>query len=307
MDSIVLIIGSIALVTGIAGAGYFILFRPAAASSDMQQLLSRGERRDKFGNKIELDIDLIKKETTRKKNKSKKKPQEDVATKLFRAGYYSMEDRRFFLYMQIAVPIVSVVVCTLAFMSFHNPLLVGCGMVLGAFIGLAAPLSWLERKIRVREEETMYYLPLVIEQISIGVSSALDIGPCIAHITQMAKERETFNPVTEMLIHTEKLIVSGLNLGDSLVEVSEANGSPDVKHAFMFLAQCAKHGGEISRQLQELANAVMAQRQVQVEGRITALPVKATLPLTCVFFGFFLILGSGIFVKLITAFGPGAG
>jgi hypothetical protein len=42
-------------------------------------------------------------------------------------------------------------------------------------------------------------LPLVIEQISIGVSSALDIGPCVTYVVEMADERGTHNAITELL------------------------------------------------------------------------------------------------------------
>ena len=64
-----------------------------------------------------------------------------------------------------------------------------------------------------------------------------------------------------------------------------------------------KHGGEISKQLMELADSVMMQRQVQIEAKITALPVKATGPLVCVFAGFFALLFAGLFVRLMSAFG----
>ena len=106
----------------------------------------------------------------------------------------------------------------------------------------------------------------------------------------------------EMLIHVEKLIRSGLNLEDALTEVGTAYGMPEVKHAFMFLGQCAKHGGELTKQLQELADAVSTQRQVRIEGKITALPVKATGPLTTVFVGFFLLILSGLLVRFVQRF-----
>jgi hypothetical protein len=119
----------------------------------------------------------------------------------------------------------------------------------------------------------------------------------------MTNERDSHNAVTEMFVHVEKLIKSGLSLQDSLVEVGTANGTNEVKHAFMFLAQCAKHGGEVSKQLQELADSVMTQRQVHIEGKIAALPVKATGPLAMVFAGFFGLLFAGLFVRLLSAFG----
>jgi len=183
-----------------------------------------------------------------------------------------------------------------------KPALITVGFIFGAFVGFSLPLSMLERQIRNRREDTIYFLPLVIEQVAIGVSSSLDIGPCISQILTMARERGAHNPVTEMFLHVEKLVRSGMSLDEALAEVAEVNGMGEVKHAFMFLGQCAKHGGEISKQLQELADAVMVQRQVQVEGRIAALPVKATGPLATVFAGFFALLLAGLIVRLSGAF-----
>lgn len=299
----IFIIVALAGVTGVAVAFYLLFLTPAGQRGEIRDLLASGRRRDEFNNRVDVDVDYIKRETEKKALKKKKGSGEDTQTKLFKAGYYKPDDRKRFLYAQIASPIISVVLCTIVMTKVGNTMMIVAGFFLGIIIGFTLPLSWLERKVRAREEEIMYFLPLVIEQISIGVSSALDVGPCISHILQMARERDTYNPVTEMFVHVEKLIISGLNLEDALVEVGEANGMTEVKHALMFLAQCARHGGEVSRQLQELADAVTVQRQVQVEGRITALPVKATFPLTCVFFGFFLILGAGIFIRLIESFG----
>ena len=235
---------------------------------------------------------------------TKKGKTDDISTKLFRAGFYSAADKRKFFIIQTSIFAVAVTaIPTAMHMLLGKPALTAAGFVLGALIGYAMPVSWVEKQIRKREEELMYYLPLVIEQVSIGVSSSLDIGPCISNIVYMANERDSHNPITEMFVHVEKLMRSGLNLEDSLIEVGTASGAVETKHAFMFLSQCAKHGGEITKQLQELADAVMTARQVQVEGKITQLPVKATGPLIMVFAGFFGLLIAGLMVRLASAFG----
>ena len=248
-----------------------------------------------------IDIDSIKKKSG---SSVAKKVEVDVNSKLFQAGIYSNDEKRKFQLARIICPgafalIFGILALTLLGSAVHTTM----GILGGAFVGFAMPLSWLERKIRSRQEDTLYFLPLVIEQIAIGVSSSLDIGPCLSMLVNMATERESHNPVTEMFIHAEKLMRSGLNLEESLVEVAEANGQQEIKHAFLFLAQCSKHGGEISKQLQELADSVMVQRQVQVEGKISALPVKATGPLGCVFAGFFGLLFAGLVVRMMEAFG----
>ena len=269
-----------------------------ASSSGSQ---AAGERRDKFGNKVQLDPHEVKEFTS--KSIKKKSNQEDLGQRLFRAGFYRAQDKRNYQTAQLGLPVGLALLLfggAFAISSLKVSVLFG---ITGVLAGYLAPTMWLDRRIRKREDEIMYFLPLVIEQISIGVSSSLDVGPCISNIITMSDERDSHNAVTEMLIHVEKLIRSGLNLEDALTEVGTAYGMPEVKHAFMFLGQCAKHGGELTKQLQELADAVSTQRQVRIEGKITALPVKATGPLTTVFVGFFLLILSGLLVRLFNAFG----
>ena len=58
----------------------------------------------------------------------------------------------------------------------------------------------------------------------------------------------------------------------------------------------------MSKQLQDLADAVATAKQATVEAKIAALPVKATFPLFLVFAGFFLMLMVSIFTRVMTVF-----
>lgn len=297
---VLIVLAVVVLVMIMRGAGKsnsVVDYRGMMAS--YQQSMSTDEDEEHLREQART-VEEIKRRTGTSKGKHR---QDDLNTRLFKAGVYSAVARQRFNTTRIVLPIVLAPLFfgTLLGATGNFMFAVAVGL-LGVFIGFAGPLSWVDRRIRLRQEDIMYFLPLVIEQVSIGVSSSLDIGPCIQQIVDMADERDSHNPVTEMFVHVQKLIRSGLNLEDSLFEVGEATGMTEVKHAFMFLAQCAKHGGEVSKQLQELADATTVQRQVQVEGRIASLPVKATGPLTMVFAGFFLILLAGLFVRMVDAF-----
>jgi pilus assembly protein TadC len=69
----------------------------------------------------------------------------------------------------------------------------------------------------------------------------------------------------------------------------------------MALAQVAKFGGEVSKQLQELADAVSAQRETKVEAKIKKLELEATAPVALVFFGYLVILLIGFLLQILTA------
>lgn len=306
---IIIIIAVMLVFSSIGGLAYLWFARSRATNVPLRDLMVSRNQAQALSKPsrapgVPRDPEAIKEITGSAKPRIK---EEDLSTKLFRAGYFSAADRQKFLRSRIVLFSVSVIFLPLgAYSAFGKFELVALGVILGAIIGYALPMTMLERQIRTRQEDILYYLPLAIEQVSIGVSSALDIGPCLAHITQLAYERSSHNPVTEMFVHVEKLIRSGLNLEDALVEVGSASGIPEVKHAFMFLAQCARHGGEVTKQLQELADSVMMQRQVAIEGKIAALPVKATGPLTMVFAGYFALLFAGLIVRLLSAFGGGS-
>jgi Flp pilus assembly protein TadB len=304
---LIILIALIAL--GGFGVLLYLLSGSHSEEAGIRELMGSGSGADLPARRIgrdgnELDVEEIKRRSGTSKNRKTRGGGEDLQTKLFRAGFYTQADRKRFLIMQVvALVFLSTSLPLGIYKMAHSPLLTVLTAVIGLFAGYAMPISWLEKQIRNRQEEVMYYLPLVVEQVSIGVSSSLDIGPCIANIVEMADQRDSHNPVTEMFVHVEKLMRSGLNLEDSLIEVGTASAMTETKHAFMFLAQCAKHGGEVTKQLQELADSVMTAREVQVEGKITSLPVKATGPLITVFAGFFALLFAGLMVRLMSAFG----
>lgn len=284
----------------------FVLLRPGELNSNQLRSLLGGDEnafeqalstKEKMAQ--EEYIESIKKASG---NSQAKSEQEDLSALLFKAGYFSSEAKtRFRLLSIIAMVVMPVLLFAFAMFMLKDFKLGIVFALLGLVVGYSLPSSFLQRVITRRQEDLMYYLPLVIEQISIGVSSALDIGPCIAMVVETSTERDSHNPVTEMFVHVEKLIRSGLNLEDALVEVGQLSGMNEIKHAFMFLSQCARHGGELSKQLQELADAVMVQKQVRVEDRIARLPVKATGPLGMVFIGFLMLLLAGLFTRLKVA------
>ena len=303
---ILLIITSIAGILGFGTLAYFFMGASGAKTGDLRDLMGTGgpTQTGRGGRSVdEIELEAIKRQSGRSKGRSLSS-KEDLEVKLFKAGWYAPSDKARFTQIRIACFVISIIVGPVGlYLLKPKPILVLLGLIIGLIIGVFAPMSYLDRLIRKRHEEIFYFLPLVIEQVSIGVSSSLDIGPCVSNIVEMADERDSHNPVTELFVHVEKLLRSGMSLEEALVEVGEANGMNEVKHTFLFLAQCSKHGGELSKQLQELADSVTVQRQVHVEEKITALPVKATGPLSMVFAGFFALLFSGLLVRLMNAFG----
>jgi Flp pilus assembly protein TadB len=281
---------------------YFISTRNKQSYRNL--MVSSGARgtNAKLRSMIEEDQsgEALDKVSAQLKKKIQKKAAVTLEERMFRAGMFTDQQKKDYARLRILAPLLS------TFAGFAFGLLVGGGDIIllcatcGGIFGAYLPLRILDRREKARSEEILYYLPLVVEQVSIGVSSSLDVGPCVQRIVQMADERDTHNPVTELLRYAQFYVKSGSSFEEALNEVGRLSGNHELKHALMALAQVAKFGGEISRQLQELADSVTAQREARVEEKIKKLELAATPPVALVFFGYLVILLVGFGLQIVT-------
>lgn len=302
-------IGAILLAAGFGGAGiYFYFFsgsdqinvRSLMGSSELEGAAPPSDQRLRLADDP-TGAEYIKfKEVSKRQLKKKKKAEASVEELMFRAGIFSNKQKKDFAKLRTMMPFLTTPLGLIFY--FVDFTLMLAWLLLGFVLGLQAPMTILNKKIKRREDEILYYLPLVIEQIAIGVSSSLDIGPCLQRVVAMADERDTHNVVTELLRHVQFYVRSGASLEESLTEVGKLQGHNELKHAFMSLAQVAKHGGEISKQLQELADAVASQREALIETEIKKLELKATGPLALTFFGYLITIVVGVGIQAGRAF-----
>ena len=301
------IVGAAALIMALISGGVFLYFMLGRRDRvDMRSLMARGSGGARSSavrsgmNPEEIDAERIKKNTSAGFAIGKSKV--SLEERFFQAGIFSDSDKMEFNRLRILVPCVTVPVMAFLAAYFAGGPIGIVGAVIGLLLGLQVPVSILERRIKARAEDIMFYLPLVIEQITIGVSSSLEIGPCIQRVVAMADERDSHNVVTELLRTAQFYIKSGVSLEEALNEVGRLAGHNELKHAFMSLSQVAKHGGEITRQLQELADAVGAQRETKIDAKIKKLELEATAPVALVFCGFLIILLVGFGIQITKAF-----
>jgi pilus assembly protein TadC len=232
----------------------------------------------------------------------KRRKDPTIEEQLFMAGRLSPSERLDFYRRQKLAPFVLGVIGIIAGVVMGSLSFALTAGVMGVILGLYLPLKMLSGWIATQHEELLYHLPLVIEQVAIGVSSSLDVGPCIAKIVEMADDRKSHNAVTRLLKYALMYVKSGSSLEEALVDVGRTSGHPEFKHATLALSQVAKFGGEISKQLQDLADSVSTQREAKVEAAIRRLELKATGPVAMVFVSYMLLLGLGIASSIITKF-----
>lgn len=308
MDTNYLIgIGAILLAACFGGAGlYYYLFmgeqvnmRSLMGGADLEGMGNPGETRSRLANDPTGEEYSKFQDETRKRMK-RKKVDPTVEELMFRAGLFTSKEKKDFARLRMLMPFIMTPAGFLfIFLGFE---MMVAWTILLFVLSLQYPISMLNKKITRRDEDILYYLPLVIEQIAIGVSSSLDIGPCLQRVVSMADERDTHNVVTELIRHVQYYVKSGVSLEDALNEVGKLSGHNELKHAFMSMAQVAKHGGEISKQLQELADAVANQRESIIEALIKTLELKATGPLALTFFGYLITIVVGVGIQAAKAF-----
>ncbi len=293
-----LIVIIVAFVLCAAIAGWYLLRGQYGRSRGGN--LRRAGRELMYTEAVEDDVDAEDlaedeeelEEAPKKTAGRKKEP--SIDEKLFMAGRLTNGERRDFRQKQMLAPVVFGVVGLVLGVFLGSADMILLGGFMGVILGVYLPLKIVNQWVAEQHEDISYFLPLVIEQISIGVSSSLDIGPCLSRIVQMADERKSHNAVTQLLKYSQFYVKSGVGLEDSLKEIGRASGHSELKHVLLALSQVAKFGGEISKQLQDLADAVGAQREAKIEERIRNLELKASGPVALVFVAYMILLFVGI-------------
>lgn len=238
-----------------------------------------------------------KKNVAKNNTKSKNGKDESLESLFYRAGIFDEKDKAAFNRKKVLYPLIFGIIGAILGIHYGGYSLF-LMPTLGAYLGLKFPGRILNKRIKERDEDILYYLPLVIEQLVVGVSSALDIGPCIAYVVDMAEKRGTHNPVTILLKQVQILVRFGASLDDALVDVGKQSGHNELKNSFLQLSQVTKHGGEITKQLQDLGTTVTRQREIIIDERIKRLELKATGPVFLVFAGHMAILLAFLFMGL---------
>ena len=154
------------------------------------------------------------------------------------------------------------------------------------------------RKVNFRKS-IEFHLPLVMERLTMAVQAGHDIISGVRTIIEVETTRSIFkrgdeeitlDPVTRLFSMAYRITVAGMPFDRALNLVSKSIDCPALKHAFIHLALAHKEGGELITPLKELSDATQSYYQETVEEEIAKLPVKATAPLVCAFFGVLLVI-----------------
>lgn len=214
-----------------------------------------------------------------------------IGDELSKAGLINESERASFLEKQKLIPIISVVIFALIalFLHFNFTLFLITLIATGV-------LSYIYTKQRLRNRELKYVndleynLPLVMEKIVMAVEAGLDVISSLHTLVKLEKSfknkvYEKTCPVTQLLEIVIKLTESGLQFEKALNLIGKTVPCSAIKHAFIYLGNAHRDGGELIMPLRELSDATQAYFQESIEVEVAKAPIKATLPLVLTFMG----------------------
>lgn len=188
------------------------------------------------------------------------------------------------------------------------------GLAVSGLIGLAAGYL-IAQRITARINTSIvdrieFYLPIVMERISMAVQAGLDIIAAVNVVVQHGTKKTiavdcgpefgSADPVTRLLARALVLTENGLGFEQSLYRAVEGIPSNVLRHAVTYLAYAYKQGGELVMPLRELSDSTQLYFQEKIEEQVAKLPVKATAPLLCTFAGLIICFITVPIVQVMT-------
>jgi Flp pilus assembly protein TadB len=154
-----------------------------------------------------------------------------------------------------------------------------------------------------------YFLPLVMERIVMSAQAGLDVLPAIIRATQVDQNEKFaekgsgishYDPVSRLLVHVHQLTESGLLFEQAIRHVADRVESSSFRHALLHLGIAYREGGALVAPLRELSDATQLYYQESVEEEIAKMPIKATLPLLCMFAGLLLFFLASPLTQIVS-------
>jgi Flp pilus assembly protein TadB len=294
----------LAMLVPLSTAGYYYYRRFNTSRNEFLERISEMMAQENEYHKVKTTTsnDSLSTDPDAGTRKKIRKQELTLDEKLSMAGILNEAGRKRFKRTKMLLPIICVITWGLFYLIHFDSLVITyCGFI-ALNISLLYPSWVINYRMRERKEEILYLLPNFVEQISICLSSSLDVWSSIDQAVEMNIVRDSISPLTVVIVRAANLMRVGLTANEAFVAAGKECGVLELDHVLRFLAQCGTHGGEVSKQIQNLSESALLQHHIEVDKKIKALPVKATFPLFLVFAGFFGLLFAGLATRMMESF-----
>ena len=215
----------------------------------------------------------------------------ELRQKLVSAGMYTVGPRKFVGYQLLFTLALPIVWIWFAGIVGTNGVLVTFGFVMAAVIGWIAPLSFLSRKVRFRQDQIDYELPELIDLLVVSVEAGVGFSGSL----RIAADRLT-GPLGQELRLTMQEQNMGLSTTEALKNLLLRCPTPGIRSFVRSVIQGETLGVSIGQIMRNLALEMRKRRKQAAEEKAQKAPIKMLFPLI------FLIFPAMFVVLLIPAF-----
>ena len=174
-----------------------------------------------------------------------------------------------------------------------NPAMSVALLVFGCAAGWVLPRTFLEKKVKKRQEIVRLSLPDALDLLVVSVEAGLGLDQAIQHV---ARELQVTHPqLSEELSLVTLEMRAGKRRSEALRNFSERTGESEVRKLVAILVQNDRFGTSMGESLRSHSDFLRTRRKQDAEERAAKVGVKLVFPI------FFFILPS----MLIVAAGPG--
>lgn len=223
-------------------------------------------------------------------------PQDEAGTKerLIMAGYRSDNAVAVFFGIRIIICIIAIVGTFMARERVtDNPVLRIVVVIFGAGAGFMLPSLRLDSRIAARQKRLRLALPDMLDLLVVAVEAGLGLDQAIQHV---ARELEfAHRELSEEVAQVNFEMRAGKRRADSLKNLSDRTGEPEVRKLVAILVQTDRFGTSMAEALRNHSDDLRIRRRQEAEERAAKVGVKLVFPI------FFFILPT----MLIVSAGPG--
>jgi tight adherence protein C len=218
----------------------------------------------------------------------------NLQTDLLRAGFRSSRALPVFYGIRILAVLVMLGV-SLAVQTRMpaNPMMSIALLVFGCAAGWVFPRTFLEKKVKKRQEIVRLSLPDALDLLVVSIEAGLGLDQAIQHV---ARELQVSHPqLSEEMSLVTLEMRAGKRRSEALRNFSERTGEGEVRKLVAILIQNDRFGTSMGESLRTHSDFLRTRRRQEAEERAAKVGVKLVFPI------FFFILPS----MLIVAAGPG--
>jgi tight adherence protein C len=150
---------------------------------------------------------------------------------------------------------------------------------LSLIVTFLLPQSWLDRKVRERQDRVRKDLPDALDMLSVCVTAGLGFDQAIQRVNE---HWET--PISAEFGRVLKEIEMGLSRKDALRNMSDRVEVPEVSSFVSFVLQTEQLGMSIAETLQTQAEQMRVMRRMRAQEQAQKAPTKMLLPMVFLIF-----------------------